>query len=302
MTSSQSQNIAEEALRRRWLTPYLSLQKSSEKRIKSVFNSAAEDAMKQVSALSKSSQFSAGVRTAQLRIVLDELSPIMKEAFDATLPVIRDDQKDAAVLAVTALGKTDRDFLKAAFSDSGISPSAYLAGERQAARLNVISAISSITKSDYKLSKYVYGSNALAKGWLKNKVAAAILRGTSAQEIARIARDSIRGDVPGGVSYAALRLGRTELNNAFHATAITLSQDRPWISSMAWNLSSVHSHNPNRTEICEEYAEKEWPVTAVPPKPHPQCRCYVTPTLVPYEQFLQDLTNDKYRSWIDAAA
>lgn len=302
MTSPEFRNKLQEAQRRRWLTPYLTLQEKNEQRIKKIFNLAAKDALKEVSALKKSSTFSAGVRTAQLRIVLEELQPIVKKAFDDTLDITGNGQKDAAELAVNILGRTDEDYLKAALTDSGIPVASYLAGERQSARLNVISAISSITHADYKLSKYVYGSNALAKGWLKNSVAAMILRGTSAQEIARVASSSIRGDVPGGVSYAALRLGRTELNNAFHATNITLAQDRPWIPSMKWNLSHVHSFNPNRAEICEQYSQKEWRVEAVPPKPHPQCRCYVTPNLVPYEQFIQDLTNNKYRSWIDAAA
>lgn len=303
MTGPTPANINEEALRRRWLTPFTTVQKRYEKRIRNVFNIAAEDAYQQVNALSTNSTFSAAVRTAQLRIVLSELQPIVKEAFDDTLSITRDGQQDAAVLAVTALGQTDRDYLAAAFSNSG-DVRDFIAGERQAARLNVISAISSITKSNYKLSPIVYGSNALAKGWLKNQTTALILRGTSAKEIARAVRSSVRGDVPGGVSYAALRLGRTELNNAFHATAISVAKDRPWITGMDWHLSSVHQHRDiaGQPEICEQYSAQQWTLRNVPPKPHPQCRCFVTPTLVPYEEFLRDLTAGKYRSWIDEAA
>ena len=148
------------------------------------------------------------------------------------------------------------------------------------------------------MSSRVYQTKALANHWVDKLVTTSIMRGDSAQQIANAVKTSIKPDTPGGVSYAAMRLGRTELNNAFHATSITLAQDRPWIESMAWNLSATHEFaSTSKPEICETYAAKVWHVDQVPAKPHPQCRCFVTPQLEAWETFVRHLTAGQYRSW-----
>ena len=292
----------EEENRALWLAPYLSLQARSDIRLRTVLISTAQDAEKEVIALSKSSTFSNGVRAAQLRLLITELQPVLKELFDDVIPVVGNSQKDAGVLAVNQFSKADADYLKAAIQDSGISLSDFTAGQRGAARNGIRAAISSLQKSDYDLSSNVYGTRALSNRWLKNQVAILIARGESANTIAKAVRSSVSPRTPGGVAYAAMRLGRTELNNAFHATAVDLAKDRPWVSGMDWHLSSVHSHSPNKTEICELYSKKQYKVEAVPAKPHPQCRCYVTPSLVAKEVFMRRLTAGQYRSWIHEAA
>lgn len=291
----------EDENRATWLTPFTTLQRRYEIRLRTVMLQAAEDAQKAVIALDRDSTFSAGVKLAQTRLVLGEIQPILKDLFNEVIPIVRNGQQDAGVLAVTQLSKTDRRYLVQGFNGNGPAD-AFIAGQKQSARLGIANAISSITKADYDLSSNVYGTRALANKWLKNQVTSMVLRGSSAQEIAKQVRSSIRPSTTGGVAYAALRLGRTELNNAFHATAITLSQDRPWITGMDWHLSSVHTNRESRLEICESYAKKSWSVDNVPAKPHPQCRCYVTPRLVAIAEFNRSLTAGKYRSWIDEAA
>lgn len=294
-------SVTIETLRRRWLKPFITVQQSNEKKIRSLLNQGAQDAFDQVFALSQSSTFSAGVRTAQLRMVIQETQRVHKELFDELIPIIRNGQQDAAVSAVEGMSATDRKYLKAALG--AVDPSGYESGATQSARLGIANAISSISKSDYKLSNSVYRTRRLANGWIKNKVTSQILRGGSAQEIAKEVRSSIRPDVPGGTGYAALRLGRTELNNAFHATAVDLSKDRPWVNGMDWHLSKTHKVAPSGiVEICEQYAARQWDVENVPAKPHPQCRCFVTPRLIAYDVFIRQLTAGQYRSWIDEAA
>lgn len=292
---------SKEELDATWLIPFTTLQRRYEMRIRTVLLSASQDAEKAVLALSKKQTFSSGVRIAQIRLLIEELQPILKELFNDAIPVIANGQQDAGVLAVNKFSETDADYLAKAFSQSG-SVRDFVDGQRQSARVGIRQAISSITRSDYDLSSNVYTTRALANRWLKNQVTGLVLRGESAQTIARVVRASIRPNTPGGVAYAALRLGRTELNNAFHATAVDLAKDRPWVTGINWNLSSVHSHTSDKKEICEQYAEMTWTPKTVRPKPHPQCRCYVTPALVPYEQFVQNLTAGKYRSWIREAA
>jgi hypothetical protein len=97
-----------------------------------------------------------------------------------------------------------------------------------------------------------------------------------------------------------MRLGRTELNNAFHATSIEISKDRPWIEGMRWNTSKVHQPDP--MEICSRLNGQIFTVEMVPKKPHPQCRCFVTPNLIPFEMFLTLLDSGQYREWSRNAA
>ena len=263
-------------LRKRWLERYLTVQSKTDTKFRSALIDAAEQAFSQVIALEKKTTFSSGVKAAQLRLVMQQVQSVHNELFKKFIPLIGDGQKQSASAAVTAFSETDRDYLRAAFNasqSSGASVNDFIEGQRKQAMLGVVHTLSRIYKSDQPLSVRVYRTKNLANNWVKNQVNSAILRNASAQEIATAVRKSIRPNTPGGVSYAAMRLGRTELNNAFHATTIALSQDRPWIIGMEWNLSTTHevSRNLANPEVCEVYAAREWTVENVPKKPHPQC-------------------------------
>lgn len=289
-------------LRKRWLNRYLTVQARMDTKIRSILVSSSEDAMREVSALEKSSTFSNGVRTAQLKLLMDTIRPILYDIFKREIPIIVNGQKESAATAVRAFAETDKDYLRAAFQRSGDVDS-FIDSQRQQAMSGVVHALSRINKSDQPLSTRVYKTRSLANNWVKRQVNSGILRGSSAKQIAFTVRQSIRPTVPGGVSYAAMRLGRTELNNAFHATSIDLAQDRPWIEGMRWNLSKVHDFESGAPEICEVYAHTGiFHVDKVPKKPHPQCRCFVTPEVEPFETFLTHLTAGQYRDWMDRNA
>lgn len=291
-----------EELRRQWLLRYIRIQTRYDTRVKTILIASAQDAFDRIESLASKETFSAKVRGAQIRMVMKELSPIMRDLFGEILPVIRDGQKEAARQAVEAFAATDRVYLRSAFSNIGHVDS-FVSGQKHSAAIGIANAISRVTKSDIPLSGKVYRSRALATGWVQRQVTSGILRGDSAQDIAKQVRSSIRPSTPGGVSYAALRLGRTELNNAFHATAITLAQDRPWVEGMQWHLSKTHEfESQSIPEICERYAGQIFQVDVVPSKPHPQCRCFVTPQLEPFDVFVRHLTAGQYRSWIEDAA
>lgn len=288
-------------LRRRWWERFAAVNAIYEKQIRRILTTGADSAERKILNLGQKSTFSAGVRSAQIRLAVNEMRTELKDIFNEITPIIRKGSQHAAAVAVDGLSETDRDYLAAAFSETGAMES-LIKHERSSAMLSVQHAISRVTKTDQPLSARVYKSRALANHWIQRDVTIGILRGDSAQEIAKTVRRHIRPNTPGGVSYAAMRLARTEINNAFHATTITLSQDRPWIDHMAWNLSNRHEIDPNKPEICEVYASKHWPVDGVPAKPHPQCRCFISPVLESFDVFMRHLAAGQYRDWMENAA
>lgn len=288
----------EEDLRKRWLNKYLRVQGQTDIRIRTILIEAAESANDQVSALQNNSTFSAGVRTAQLRLTMSTIKDILNDLFNGITPVIRDGQKKEAEVAVQALSETDRQYLEDAFQNTR-DVRDFIDSQKLQAKIQVINALNRVTKSDRPLSQRVYRTKALAQKWVQRDVTIEIAKGSSAKEIAKVVRKHIRPNTPGGVSYAALRLGRTELNNAFHATSITMAEKRPWINGMKWYLSKTHDFKDDC--LCETYAGKIFPMQNVPPKPHPQCRCFVVPELEPVDVFINNLTTGRYNDWINNA-
>lgn len=298
----------EDELRIRWLLRFLRVQTKYDTKIRTVLIQAAEDAVAAITAISQGTTFSARVRTAQIRLTLKDLREVVHELFADLTPIIKDGQAESAQAAVEAFTETDLDYLKRAFAAttarSGVNVERYISGQRKQSSLQVANAIRNVEqRRDYRLSERVYKTRRIADTWVRREVTSGILRGDSALQVAKSVRRSIRPSTPGGVSYAALRLGRTELNNAFHATSIALSQDRPWVEGMVWHLSKVHDYDDQRVpEICETYSGQIFEVNHVPPKPHPQCRCFVTPQLEPFDVFVRHLTAGQYRDWMNNAA
>jgi hypothetical protein len=287
-------------LRRIWLNRYLRIQARYDTRFRTMLIQAAEDAQDEIAALQTSTTFSASVKTAQLRIVMKIIREVLKDLFGEILPVIKDGQKQSAVAAVDAFTETDRDFLEAAFRESSRDIASFIEGQKRNSMLGVANAVSREYQSDQPLSARVYRTRYMANRWVQNQVNSGILRGASAKEIAFTVRKSIRPNTSGGVAYAAMRLGRTELNNAFHATSIALAQDRPWVEGMRWNLSKTHDFDLRC--ICEKYANQVFTVEQVPAKPHPLCRCFTTPEVEAFDVFVRHLTAGQYNDWIRNAA
>lgn len=128
-----------------------------------------------------------------------------------------------------------------------------------------------------ELSRRVYRNADLLSGRVERSIRASIIQGDSAREIAKEVRQFINPSTPGGVSYAAMRLGRTELNNAFHERQVRGAENRPWVKKIIWNLSGSHP----KQDICNVLAQAgPYLPQEVPDKPHPQCFCYMTYELI----------------------
>lgn len=174
--------------------------------------------------------------------------------------------------------------------------SARATADTLAARLNL---------SRIPLAQSVYHNRDLVDGRIDDIVNSALSRGASARELARDVRKFIRPDVRGGVRYAAMRLGRTELNNAFHAQQVQSGIETPWTTGLLWNLSGSHP----RPDECNEYAdtvhEEGKPAGVyspenVPAKPHPNCLCFTTPETVDRATFIRQFEAGQYDGIVDS--
>lgn len=101
---------------------------------------------------------------------------------------------------------------------------------------------------------------------------------------------------PGGVSYAAKRLARTELNNAFHTTQRESAEVNPWVLGVKWNLSRSHPVE----DICDVLARGHsrgkprgvYLPGELPNKAHPQCLCYTTNEMMEEDDFINSVLEE----------
>lgn len=285
--------------RRIWWARYLKVQNKYDTQIRTVLLDAAQDAQDRMNILAGNPTFSAGVRTTQLRLAVQEIKKTHRSLFSEILPILKSGQKDEAGAAFDGLTAQDRQYIIDAVSSIHDAQS-YLKSARQTALNNVTAVVQRITQSELPLSHRVYRTESLANRWVQNVINRSLARGDSAKDLAKAVRTHILPTTPGGSSYAALRLGRTELNNAFHATAIASAQDRPWVTGMRWYVSDTHTGDPK--EICTRLNGQVFDPTQVPRKPHAQCRCFVVAELESIEVFKQNLTAGIYKGWLQNAA
>lgn len=281
--------------RANWLGRYLGVERKFDEKLKAVLTDALSGIDESFNNLGD--KFSDNVRRAQLSQSRRGLRGVIKGIFGDTGNLIRDYRSDAAVAAVDAGLYDQRSILARIFPDS-TTRTAYADSLRQTGRRNIESVITRVLETEKPLSARVYKSEALANGQVSTIINRALARGDSAANIARDVKALIDPAVPGGVSYAAKRLGRTEINNAFHAQSIHDAQQSPWVQQMRWHLSKVHEPQHCR---CEEYALIAlFRMEAVPEKPHPNCRCFVTPELPDYQNFENALVAGQYDDYLDS--
>ena len=285
--------------RANWLGRYLAVEHKFDDEIKKALNSAAIDTEKRIVATVGDESVGVKTRRLQMSLARTQVRSTMTGLFGDIAGKIRSFRGVAAQAAVDA-ALFDELPLLSRFFKSPSQREEYQNVLRQSANRNVEATITRVVGiSKMPLSKRVYRTEALAKGYVDTAINNALSRGDSAKDLAKAVRGLIDPNVPGGVSYAAMRLGRTEINNAFHAQSIKDAQDKPWVNNMIWHLSKVHSSDPK--DLCEAYAlQGLFPINHVPNKPHPQCRCYVTPELEGYNNFEQKLIGGQYDSYLDS--
>lgn len=262
-----------------------------------LLTAAQRDAQKLIEANLAKGTFSGRMRARQLQAAIDGMGSLSSSMWGEVGALTRKGIHGAANLAVES--QLDRDFL------SGMPFNAirqYADGLYYNAFHTAESIISRRTNG-FTLADRIY------KGGRSGVIAAAkqvergLLLGMSAKEIAGLVGGLYDPLVPGGQSYAAMRLARTEINNAHHDTTIRTADEMPWTMGYKWNLSGSHP----RPDICNEYAEADhdnmgpgvFKKGNTPSKPHPHCLCYLTVMQPDRDEFLDGLVNGDYDDYLE---
>lgn len=240
------------------------------------------------------------IRSAQLMQAMTAISTALGTFWMATGDIIRAGQEDARTEALKLAFDWDNVLLRLAL------PAGKRAAMKQnlleASRFNVEAMLARVYKTRLPLSEQVYKTSALTNGWVESRIDRALARGATVRELSQDVRDFVNPRTPGGATYAARRLARTEINAAYHAVQIVHQEDKPWVTGMQWALSGSHP----TVDICDRLARNDhsglgkgvFSRREVPPKPHPQCLCYIYPKVLPPEVFVEQLKNGLYKDYL----
>lgn len=261
-----------------------------------VLKEASAEASAFIDATVGSKSFGTQVRRAQLASIRAGIDPISTELWSRTGKVTEVGMFAQAQLAADQA--LDRDLLL------GMPGQAALQYSRQMhlqANAGVQSILSRRTEG-FKLSDRIYANGKRTTAQVGRIVERGLALQMSAKEIAKATRSHFAPDVPGGSSYAAMRLARTEINNAHHATTIRMSEERPWVVGYHWNLSRSHP----RPDPCDELAQADdyrlgagnYPKGSAPDRPHPQCLCYLSHVQEDDDVFIDKIAGGQYDNWL----
>lgn len=278
------------------LRTYLRVQESADREIYLMLRRASSDIDKIIKDI-VGDGIGAQVRRDQLMIAKKEIELQIASILTRSERVIEAGKHQAAAAAIDAGLVYER-----VVARQNHIPASWLRmyrdGAVATARKGVDAAIERLLGSSYiPLSRQVYRTEAWTNGVLDRLVDQSLASGLSAREFAKRVKDFIRPDVPGGASYASIRLARTEINNAFHATQVQRAIDSEWITAVKWNTSGSH---PEEDE-CDVYAAHTIPGSdepglylpnKVPVKPHPQCLCFMTYDIVDEDSFVDMMISE----------
>lgn len=250
---------------------------------------AAAEGQRRINKLESKYGIGAKVERAQLQLVKRELHAVQQQLWRQVGKRVRGGGSRVAQAAQIALEQIERVLFRAL----GETVPEELVRAQTAYAEATVQTYMARGQNGISLSERVYKSRQLSMGLVDRAINREILLGRNWQQLAKAVRPMIDPAVKGGVSYAAKRLARTELNNAFHTTQKALAIENPWVESQTWNLSRSHRH----TDKCDELArghtkglkEGQYEVGSVPSKPHPQCLCYLTENTVSEDAFLDSL-------------
>jgi hypothetical protein len=278
---------------RKPLLAYLKVQESFERTLLTTLERVAAETRKEITKLAGKRGIGARVRQDQLRLTLKVLYEQQAELWKLVGSQVQAARAEALAAAVRTNFVYESVLLQNITSAS--ERAALLRSATAQAEVGLDSVVAKLTGlTDYDLSKQVYKTEKLANKQVQNVIVNLIGRGASWKELSDAVRGMINPRTPGGVSYAAKRLGRTELNNAFHAGAIVEARNSPFIIGMEWHLSGSHP----RPDKCNDYEGQTWKPENVPGKPHPQCLCYVTPLTPSREEFMSNFLNGSYDRYL----
>lgn len=271
---------------------YLRGERIAEVGIIDALRDAAADAQRRINKLETKFGIGSVVRRIQLAVVRRELRAVQNEIWKAVGQSVR----RAAPSVADAASEAERVLQAILFNKVGKhEPERLVASQRAYARRTVANFLAR-GENGIGLSSRIYRTSQLANGFVDRAVNSVILQGGSWQDIAKNVRPMISPDSPGGVSYAAKRLGRTELNNAFHTTQKASAEINPFVLALRWNLSLSHGKKDRCDELANGHSKEKgrglYLPEDLPSKPHPQCLCYTTNEMMDEEDFLNMVANE----------
>jgi len=262
---------------------YLSVQRKYDAQLVAMLEGAAKDIERKLRVLRVTPGIGATVRASQLRVTLaaihEELAHLWRDDVTRTVMTGGKAAAKAAESAVETLSRV----VYASLPERDAE--ALTRSLRATGRAGIEAAYARVPRA---LSEAVYRNQAVSRGIIDGLIRSGLTRGLSAKELAREVYRYVSPSTPGGASYAAMRLARTEINNAFHQQQIKVAES-PGVRGVKWNLSGSHP----RPDICNQYAERDhadlgrgvYRVGDVPGKPHPHCFCYLTYLTLTPKQF-----------------
>ncbi len=162
-----------------------------------------------------------------------------------------------------------------------------------------------------KLSDRVWRTSENARSSIQHIVEDAVVRGqdarTTAKQVQQYLQPGVfkphkletrrRLGVSTDVSYQAMRLARTEMNDAFHEGMIAANQHNPGYLGVFWRLSGSHFISDVCTDMAADMSHDVlgfYPKGKEPVRPHPNCMCIAIPAYEDLDQFVERL-----REWHD---
>ena len=279
----------------------LLLQRAADRATVDIMQNALRDIDRHLKALEGRSGISASVRRVQLQASRAAILRTLADAWRDLGMYVRAQATEAAAQAAKASAKYDKEFLRR-LGLNAAQQAEYQAALEATAREDAKQALNRRVGNKHSLSERVYDSNALANRAVERKIESALARGLTAKEFAAEMRGFIRPTTPGGVSYSAKRLARTEINNAYHRAQIASVAGKPWVLGLRWNLSSSHP----KVDTCDNLASGSsrgmdagvYKPGETPEKPHPQCLCFLEPVTMSPAEFEKALTSGGFDDWI----
>lgn len=271
--------------------PYRKVQARAERDLIRVLEQTARAIQKRINSLPMG--VGGQVRAAQLRLTLSAIKRMQRSMWTRSIrpTVVKgvQDAEAAAESAIEAMTRVAYAGLPDAVAESLVR------GLRAAAESGLKS---DAARKKRELSERVYRQRALHDGKIEDLIREGLIANLSAKELSQTVYKYVSPTTPGGASYAAMRLARTEINNAFHERQLQGST-RPGVKAVKWNLSGSHKVPDKCNQYADHGGNGHWAVGNVPDKPHPQCFCYLTYITQSPEQFRRALASGDLDAEID---
>lgn len=281
---------------RQTLMRYLRVQKQTDVEVRQLLRRAARDLAAQIENLAVTG-YGDQVRLAQLKIRQRVIAEELWLRVGARTRVGSSRAVDAA------LKGGDKDLRELLRHLPANARATLIEGAEKAAREAVDRAVMrSGGRAAIELSHRVYRNRDLMTGRVDRMINSGLARGLSPAELAAEVKRYILPSTPGGASYAAERLARTEINNSFHSATVAYYEDNPFVGGMKWYLSGSHP----KADECDQYAHEDserlgagvFRTNNVPSKPHPHCFCYVAPTTPDDDEIVAAYARGDYNEFL----